>query len=545
MSAQDLAAAFPSWGDFRSIEAVLRTLSGQASIGIFLSDPDGHTLYLNERLRRMAGLPTTPTSAACWLTALAPEDRDVIVTEWVAATEQARSFSREFRFHRPDGSFRWVMAEAFPLRADGAPPSGYVGMIRDITPRHLALEALHACEDRYRSLAALSPHPILVYADETILFMNDAGVRLFTLPPASSVEGRFLSDVFPKEFLQDLPLANPVHGTESATPIERQYVRPDGTRVDLELVASQVTFDGHPAIQVLTTDITGQKDAAAQVSRSHKMAAVATLAGGIAHEFNNCLTAIMGFSDLALPLLVPDSRVYGHVQQVVLASKRARDLVTQMLMFGRQAEGIKQPVSLDILLKETLRLLKGTLPDNISLREWIPGATHPIYADPTQIHQVCVKLLAHCELAMKPDGGILEVRLDNVDLTQSTNAQDLPLRPRHYVCLTVSDTGEEVSAQDHRHKIGPLFAHLPDGTQAATELAGVQRIVSEHGGTLRSTSTVGQGTTIEVYLPAIFPPGLSAHQSRLEQTHQTSQDRRNFLLSATKSDRFAMSAGNS
>lgn len=283
-------------------------------------------------------------------------------------------------------------------------------------------------------------------------------------------------------------------------------MRPDGTRLDLELVASHVIVDGHPATQVLATDITAHKDAAAQLRRAHKMAAVATLAGGIAHELNNCLTAIMGFSDLALPLLVPDSRVHGHIQQVVLASKRARDLVTQMLMFGRQAEGIKQAISLDILLKETLRLLKGTLPENISLREWIPGATAPIYADPTQIHQVCVKLLAHAELAMKPDGGILEVRLDNMHLNQSTNEHELPLPPGHYVCLTVSDTGEEVSAQDHRHKVGPLFAHLPEGTQAGTELAGVQRIVSEHGGTLRSISTAGQGTTIEVYFPAIVPP---------------------------------------
>ena len=174
MNAQDLAAAFPSSGDFRSIEAVVRTLSRQASIGIFLSDPAGQTLYLNERLRRMAGLPHTPAPGECWLTALAAEDHDVIVTEWSAATGQVRSFSREFRFHRPDGSLRWVMAEAFPLRADGNPPSGYVGVIRDITPRHLALEALHACEDRYRSLAALSPNAIVVYADETILFMNDA-----------------------------------------------------------------------------------------------------------------------------------------------------------------------------------------------------------------------------------------------------------------------------------------------------------------------------------------------------------------------------------
>ena len=506
MSPQDLAAAFSPAGDFRSIEALVRTLTGQASIGIFLSDSNGHILYLNERLRRMAGIPGTSTTGESWLNHLAPEDHDIIATEWSNAIEQGRSFSREFRFQRPDGSWRWVMAEAFPLHSDGVPASGYVGMVRDITPRQLALEALHACEERYRSLAALSPHPIFVYADDTILFMNDAGTKLFNLP-TPFLEGRSLWEFFPKEFLQDLPSAHPARGTEPAAAVERQFVRSDGTSVDVELVAGQVTFDGHQAIQVLATDVTAQKDTAAQLRRARKMAAVATLAGGIAHEFNNCLTAIMGFSDLALPLLVPDSRAYGHVQQVILASKRARDLVAQMLMFGRQAEGAKQPVSLDILLKETLRLLKGTLPDNISLREWIPGATNPIYADPTQIHQVCVKLLAHSELAMKPDGGVLEVRLDNIHLNNSMNGHDLPLRPGHYVRLTVSDTGEEVSADDHSRKLGPLFANLPAGTQAGTELAGVQQIVSEHGGTLRAASIVGQGTTIELYLPAIVPPG--------------------------------------
>ncbi len=506
MSPQDVAAAFPPAGDFRSIEALVRTLSGQASIGIFLSDPGGHTLYLNERLRRMAGIPGTSTPGDCWLKQLAAEDHDLIAIEWFEAIGQSRSFSREFRFRRPDGSLRWVMAEAFPLRTEGAPSSGYVGMVRDITPRQSALEALHACEERYRNLAALSPHPIFVYADNAILFMNDAGARLFNLP-TPFLEGRSLSEFFPKEFLQDLPSAHPAHGTEPAAAVERQFVRSDGTRFDAELIASQVIFDGHQAIQVLATDITPQKDAAAQLRRAHKMAAVATLAGGIAHEFNNCLTAIMGFSDLALPLLAPDSRAHGHVQQVILASRRARDLVTQMLMFGRQAEGAKQPVSLDILLKETLRLLKGTLSDNVSLREWIPGATNPVYADPTQIHQVCVKLLAHSELAMKPDGGVLEVRLDNIHLANSMNGHDLPLRPGHYVRLTVSDTGEEVRADDHNRKLGPLFANLPAGTQAGTELAGVQQIVSEHGGTLHATSTVGQGTTIELYLPALVPQG--------------------------------------
>jgi signal transduction histidine kinase len=150
----------------------------------------------------------------------------------------------------------------------------------------------------------------------------------------------------------------------------------------------------------------------------------------------------------------------------------------------------------------------------VSLREWIAGGIHPIYADPTQIHQVCLKLLAHAQLAMKPDGGILEVRLDNTHLNQSPNDRDLPLPPGHYVCLTVSDTGEEVRAQDQRRKSEPLYATLPEGTQAGMTLAGVQRIVSDHGGTLRSTSTAGQGTTTEVYLPAIPPSGsLSASEA--------------------------------
>lgn len=519
MSAQDLPVTFPYPGNSPLLDAFVRTLANQASVGIFLADAQGQTLYVNERLRRIAGLPGLPDAGACWLQALMPEDHDLIVAEWATAIAQDRSFSREFRFQRPDGSLRWVMAEAFPLRIGDGPSSGYAGMVRDITPRQLALDALHACEERYRSLASLSPHPVFVYSDETLLFMNEAGAKLFALLAPPPLEGYALSDCFAKEFLQDLPLSPP------AGPVERQCTRHDGTVIDMELVASPVMFDGHPAIQVLATDLTEQKHLAAQLHRTQKMAAVATLAGGMAHEFNNCLTAIMGFSDLALPLLVPDSRAHGHVQQVVLASRRARDLVTQMLMFGRQPDGTKQPVSLDILLKETLRMVRGRLPNGISLREWISGATHPVFADPTQIHQVCVKLLGHAERAMSETGGVLEVRLDNVDLSSVMNGQELPLRPGQYVRLTVSDIGNDMGGPDHLRKLGPLFAHLPAGTQTGAELGTAQQIVSEQGGTLRATSSVGHGTTIEVYLPAIVPPGtiVAAEQGPNRASHLAEQ----------------------
>ncbi|MBS0170578.1 MAG: PAS domain S-box protein [Nitrospira sp.] len=519
MSAHDLPAPFPYAGDSHALEAFVRILATQASVGIFLADAQGQTIYLNERLRRMAGLSGAPAAKECWLDALIPEDHDLIVTEWASAIAQDRSFSREFRFQRPDGTVRWVMAEAFPVRIDDAPAHGYAGMVRDITPRQLALDALHACEERYRMLASASPQPVLVFADETLLFMNEAGIRLFGLPAAPPLEGHAWSEWFAKEFLQDLPLSTP------ATPVERHYACPDGSGIDVELLASAVMFDGHPAVQVLATDRTEQKQLVAQLRRSHKMAAVATLAGGMAHEFNNCLTAIMGFSDLALPLLAPDSRVHGHVQQVLLASRRARDLVTQMLTFGRQAEGAKQPVSLDILLKETLRMMKGRLPKTISLREWIPGATHPIVADPTQLHQLCVRLLTHTERALRATGGVLEVRLDNVDLSRALDRQELPLRPGPYVRLTVSDMGHETGVADQSHKREPLFAHLPAGAPVDVELAAAQQMVSEQGGTLRATSSVGQGSTIEVYLPACIPPGtvVTPEPERNTPSHLTEQ----------------------
>ena len=503
MSAPEWTTVVPPMGDFSTIEAFVRTLSSQSSIGIFLSDPEGRTLFLNERLRRIAGLSLTPTPGECWLSAVAPEDHDLIWAEWSDATTRTRSFSREFRFHRPDGSIRWVMAEAFPLRTGAGGSTGFVGTVRDVTPRQLALEALHASEERYKSLILLSPHAILVHSEGNILFINQAGMKLFGLTRTGTVEGRALSDFFQPTFLQSLPLPD-ISVAPQPTAVEGRFVRPDGSHVEVEMVAAPITFDGHPAVQVVLTDLTAQKDTAAQLQMAKKTAAVATLAGGIAHEFNNCLTAIMGFSDLALPLLVPDSRAHGHLQQVILASKRARDLVTQMLVFGRQAEHAKQSISIDILLKETLRMLRATFPDNISLREWISGAITPVFADPTQIHQICVSLLDRSEQAMKATGGVLEVRLDNLRLEAAVNNHDLPLPPGQYVRLTVSDTGEAMRPDDQARMSDQFFALAGDGTRMG--LAEIQSVVSEHGGTFHATSTSGKGTTIEIYLPAMRHP---------------------------------------
>jgi signal transduction histidine kinase len=283
----------------------------------------------------------------------------------------------------------------------------------------------------------------------------------------------------------------------------------------MELVSQPISFAGQPAVQVIITDLTTSKETHAQLEQAKKAAAMATLAGGVAHEFNNCLTAIMGFSDLALPLLLPDNRAHGHIQQVVLASKRARDLVAQLLLCGRQGNNVKQSISLEILLKETLRVFRGKLGDNILLREWIPGATKPVLANLSQIHEVFVNLLAHSEQAMRVTGGVLEVRLHELDLPISTNDHELPLPCGQYVRLTVSDTSEGIN-HDVRPRLFDPFLTLRDGRRGTdVGFADVQRIVSEHGGTFRATSTIAQGTTIEIYLPT-----MSHHDSVISESRR-------------------------
>jgi len=489
-----------------TIETLVRMLSDQASIGIFLAAPQGHTLHLNERLRRMAGLTDSEAAGKQWLSILSPEDDDRIRAEWFQAATEGRSFSREFSIRSADGSRCRVKVDVVPFHTGTEAPAGYVGMVFDVALQRPGGEALQASENRYRSVTHLSPHPILIHSAGTIRFINDAGLRLFGIAAGQDVAGRSLSEVFPNGCFED-PSSPALPGAlKPAATMERRLTRPDGTVIDVEVAAASVTFDGQPAVQVMVTDITAQKETAARLHHAKKMEAIATLAGGIAHELNNCLTAILGFSDLALPSLAPDSRVHGHIQQVILASKRARDLVMQMLVFGRQAESAKQPISLEILLKETLRILRGRLPDNIRVREWIHGATKPVFADPTQIHHMCISLLAHCEQVMKATGGILEVRLDNVRLGTAESDRILPLAPGQYVRLTVSDTGDGIGPDRQARQFDPFFTAPAGDHGSGTGLAGVQSIVSEHGGTLHATSTVGQGTTIEIYLPAMLHP---------------------------------------
>ena len=230
----------------------------------------------------------------------------------------------------------------------------------------------------------------------------------------------------------------------------------------------------------------------AQLFQAQKMEAIGTLAGGIAHDFNNILAAIMGYTELALSDSHDDS-VDGNLEQVLKATHRAKNLVQQILSFSRRQEQERKAMHLSPLVKETMKLLRASLPSTIEIRQELSPGVGAVWVDPTQMHQLLMNLCANASHAMRNRGGILKVTLDNM-LLAAPSAAGLPeLEPGSYVRLAISDTGHGIPPDIQARIFEPFFTTKGKGEGTGMGLAVVHGIVKSHGGTVRVESRSGRG----------------------------------------------------
>ncbi len=247
--------------------------------------------------------------------------------------------------------------------------------------------------------------------------------------------------------------------------------------------------------------ISERKRLEAQLRQAQKMEAIGTLAGGIAHDFNNILTAILGYTELALDDIHQDSHAWSYLREVRKAGLRAKTLVQQILTFSRRTEQPRIPVQLPMLIEEALALLRASLPSTIEIQHAITKDVGPVLADATQLHQVLLNLCANAAHAMRETGGRLEVRLEAAEVDEPVTAQHPELPPGSYVCITVTDTGHGMPPEVMDRIFEPFFTTKAPGEGTGMGLALVHGIVTNHGGTVLVASGVGQGTTFTVYLP--------------------------------------------
>ncbi|UCF85681.1 MAG: response regulator [Desulfobacteraceae bacterium] len=246
----------------------------------------------------------------------------------------------------------------------------------------------------------------------------------------------------------------------------------------------------------------------ALLRRAQKTEAISTLAGGIAHDFNNILTAIIGYTEIALGRASQDTPIHNNLEEVLKAGYRARDLVKQLLTFSRQSEQEQKPLQIGLILKEAIKMLRASLPTSIEIRQVIKNDCWKIMADPIQIYQVLMNLCTNAAHSMHEEGGILEVALTNVELDSQFTARHPDLKPGPYVKLTVSDTGHGIPLSIIKKVFDPHFANENEGDGTGLGLTVVHGIVKNHGGAITVNSEHNKGSVFNIFFPRIAAESL-------------------------------------
>jgi PAS domain S-box-containing protein len=357
------------------------------------------------------------------------------------------------------------------------------------------------------ALASLGEAVITTDTRLTVTFFNQAAENL-TGWQALDAHGHPLTAIL---HLVDEPTRQPVtvpldqvvqEGIVTGFGEQTLLMRPDGYMRAIAGCATPIR-DAQGQVQglvLVVRDITAPRRVEAQLRQSQKLAAIGTLAGGIAHEFNNVLASIIGFTELTVDDVSPESRAWQNLQKVLQAGLRAKQVVQQLLAFSRQSPPVRESVQLDQIIRETLTLLRASLPSTITLQYYGKPGGGPVLADPAQMHQVVMHLGANAADAMRETGGRLEVSLDTMQVL--AEAADLPyLSPGAYVRIRVRDTGCGMSPEVQERIFEPFFTTKDVGEGTGLGLSTVHGIISSHGGTITVSSRRGRGTTFTVYLP--------------------------------------------
>lgn len=496
-------------------------MSIEEELNILILEGNKADIKSNETELRKAGFRFTTTEVAKetdFTEMIENQNFDIVLADYSLPEYDGVSALKAFRKKCPRTPFIFVSGDIRELAVQAIKHGATDYIFKDKVNQlpHAVERALKEkkAEDKLRRLKTTLDATL-----DCIFIFSTKGFRFSYVNQGAVSQVGYTRDellkMTPPELMPDIDkksfynLVEPMlNGVRETTLFETTLCHKNGAMIPVEIFLQLIApTDEHPRFVAVVRDIADRRqaekeraDLQLQLQRAQRMEALGTLAGGIAHDFNNILTIIDGYSEIALMHQLPESHPARHsLEEILSATHRAAELVQQILDFSRQKEHEMLEIRVTPIVKETIKLIRASLPATIEIVHKIRAASDTIMGDAGRIHQVLMNLCTNAAHAIGKEVGILEICVTDVN----TDVSYPDLEPGHYLKLIVSDTGHGMKPSVAEHIFEPYFTTKPVGEGTGLGLAVTHGIVTSFGGTIRVNSEPGKGSTFEVFFPIV------------------------------------------
>lgn len=487
----------------RRSEALQKKMVAHIGDVIVIIDKDEINRYKSPNIEKLFGWkPDELVGTSTWDN-IHPEDLSSIQAFFFDLLKTPNMAGKvECRYKRKDGEYRWIEFNAINL-LDDEDIQGVLGNYHDITNRRLAEQSLRESEARFKALHNASFGGIAIHDKGVILECNQglSDITGYPLEELIGMNGLLLIS----EKTRDMVIQNIISGYEK--PYEAVGLKKNGEEYPIRLEARNIPYKGKMVRTVEFRDITENKQSEAereklqlQLIQAQKIESIGRLAGGVAHDFNNILGAIIGYAELGLAKLDESSPIYHNLEEILKAAIRSADITRQLLAFARQQTVVPKALDLNETIKSMLNMLRRLIGEDLEL-SWMPGVgVWPVKIDPSQIDQIMTNLCVNARDAIE-DVGKITIQTQNITISNDSHEKWTELNPGDHVLLSVSDNGKGMSPEVLEKLFEPFFTTKDINKGTGLGLSTVYGIVKQNNGVIKVSSEPGIGTSFTIILP--------------------------------------------
>lgn len=490
----------------RESEIKYRNLVESSSDIIFKTDLRGHLVIINRNFEKWTGFDSKELIFQPFTRLFSSPSSSFSMETLKKDLEEENLLLYELRLIKKDRFVIPVELNISIQEDSSGQPDGIIGIARDITKRLQTEKELRKYE---QMVASNTDYMWLIDKKYIIQAVNDAYLKIVGKSRESlighHVESILGKDLALEKFVSHFETCLTGKNVKHQSWVDMPGLGPRFMEITYYPIFKQdKTVSG---IMINERDITERKNLESRLHQSEKMEAIGTLAGGIAHDFNNIIGGIIGYAEMIEMFDINgNEKVRSRIQHVLKGAYRAKELIGQILTFSRHSDQKKKPVNLNLLIAETMKFLRASIPSTIEIVEKLDHPNCVVWADETSMHQVLMNLCTNASHAMPETGGTLSVSLRKESIDIET-AQKISIdNPGEFVKISVKDTGDGIEPHILERIFDPFFTTKKTGDGTGMGLSVVHGIVQNLNGTIKVNSSPGSGSSFDIYIPLFDSP---------------------------------------